>query len=47
MQDELVSIFKRLKKILKKYQDPVKPKFDLNSKYDLWSDLEIAGRKKR
>ena len=48
-QEELVKIFKKLKKILKKYEKPLKPKFDLDSKYDLWSfkDLEIAGRKRK
>jgi hypothetical protein len=47
-QDELVKLFNRLKKMLKKYEDPLKPKFDLEGKYDLWSfkDLEIAGRKR-
>ncbi len=45
-QKELVSIYKRLKKILKQYEDPLKPKMDLDSKYDLWSfkEVEIAGR---
>jgi hypothetical protein len=49
MQEKLVPIFDKLKKILKKYENPLKPKFDLDSKYDLWSfkDLEIAGRKRR
>jgi hypothetical protein len=49
MQEKLVPIFKRLKILLKKYENPLKSKFDLDSKYDLWSfkDLEIAGRKKR
>jgi hypothetical protein len=49
MQDKLVDIFQRLKKILKKYEDPLKPKFDLDSKYDLWSfkNVEIDGRKKK
>jgi hypothetical protein len=48
-QDELVKIFKRLKKLLKKYEDPLKPKFDLDSKYDLWSfkDVEISGRQRK
>jgi len=34
---------------LKKYQDSLKPKFDLDSKYDLWSfkDIEIDGRKRK
>jgi hypothetical protein len=48
-QDELVKIFNRLKKLLKKYENPLTPKFDLDSKYDLWSfkDLEIDGRKRK
>ena len=49
MQEHLVEIFQKLKGILKEYEDPLKPKFDLDSKYDLWSfkDLEIAGRKRK
>jgi hypothetical protein len=48
-QKELVQIFNKLKKMLKKYEGQLKPKFDLDSKYDLWSfkDLEIAGRKRK
>jgi len=48
-QKELVKIFKKLKKILKKYENPLKPKLDLDSKYDLWSfkNIEIAGRKRK
>jgi hypothetical protein len=47
--NQLVSIFKELKSILKKFDDKLKPKFDLDNKYDLWSfkDVEIAGRKKK
>lgn len=49
MTTDLTHIFSRLKKLLKKYQNPLVPKFDLNSKYDLWSikDVEIAGRKRK
>lgn len=49
LQDELVKIFKRLKKILRKYEKPLVPKFDLDSKYDLWSkkNVVIAGRKRK
>ena len=49
MQEKLVPIYKTLKKLLKKYEGKLKPKFDLDSKYDLWSfkDLEIAGRKRK
>lgn len=46
---KLIEIFKRLKSFLKKFEDPLKPKFDLDSKYDLWSfkEVEIAGRKRK
>lgn len=46
---ELIEIFQRLKNMLKEYEDGLKPKFDLDSKYDLWSfkDVEIAGKKRK
>jgi hypothetical protein len=49
MEKDLIKIYKRLKSILKKYENPLKPKFDLDSKYDLWSfkDLEIEGRRRK
>ena len=49
METNLIDIYKKLKKILKKYENPLIPKFDLDSKYDLWSfkDLEIDGRKRK
>jgi hypothetical protein len=49
MQEKLVEIYNRLKKILKEFEDPLKPKFDLDSKYDLWSfkKVEIDGRKRK
>ena len=48
-QEKLVAIFDRLKEILKRYEDPLRPKLDLDSRYDLWSfkEVEIAGRKRR
>lgn len=48
MEKDLIKIYKRLKKILKKYEKPLKPKMDLDSKCDLWSikDVEIARRKR-
>ena len=47
--NQLIRIFKELKTILKKFEDPLKPKFDFDSKYDLWSfkDVEISGRKRK
>lgn len=49
VERDLIIIFKRLKKILKKYEDPLIAKFDLDSKYDLWSikNVVIAGKKKK
>ncbi len=49
MEKDLIKIYKRLKKILKKYEKPLKSKMDLDSKYDLWSikDVEFAGRKRK
>ena len=48
-QKHLISVFNRLKAILNQYENPMRPKFDLDSKYDLWSfkDVEIAGRKRK
>ena len=49
MQDHLSDIFRRLKTILKEYEGSFTPKFDLDSKYDLWSikNIEIDGRKRK
>jgi hypothetical protein len=49
MQEELVQIFQQMKRILREYEGPLQPKFDLDSKYDLWSfkDIEIDGRKRK
>jgi len=49
MQDHLSDIFQKLKVILKEYEGAFTPKFDLDSKYDLWSikNIEIDGRKRK
>ncbi|MCX7749041.1 MAG: DUF1801 domain-containing protein [Clostridia bacterium] len=49
MNNDLIEIFKRIKEILKHYENPLIPKIDLDSKYDLWSvkDLTIDGRKRK
>lgn len=49
MQEQLLEIYNKLKVLLKKYEGKLKPKFDLDSKYDLWSfkDVEIDGRKRK
>jgi len=49
VQKELVAIFKRLKRILKQYKNPLVPKYDLDSMYDIWSkkNVVIAGRKRK
>ena len=48
-QERLVEIFNGLRELLKPYEDPLLPKFDLEGRYDLWSfkDVEIAGRRRR
>jgi hypothetical protein len=48
-QEKLIEIFKTLKSILKKYEGKLTAKWNLDSKYDLWSikDIEIAGRKRK
>ncbi len=48
MGKDLIKIYKRLKKILKKYENSLTPKMDLDSKYDLWSfkEIEIEGRRR-
>lgn len=47
--EKLTRTFNQLKTILKKFEDPLKPKLDLDSKYDLWSfkKVSIAGRKRK
>jgi len=49
LQEELLHIYSKLKKILKEFEGSFKPKFDLDSKYDLWSfkDVVIADRKRK
>lgn len=46
---KLDTLFKRLRTILKEYEDDLKPKTDEMGNYDLWSfkDIEIAGRKRK
>jgi hypothetical protein len=49
MQEQLTEIFQRLKVLLKEYEGPYTPMFDLDTKYELWSikPLEIEGRKRK
>jgi hypothetical protein len=49
MNNELIDIFKRLKDILKKYENPLTARIDLDSRYDLWSikDVIIQGKKRK
>jgi hypothetical protein len=50
MNEELIIIYNKLKKVWKKYEEKgLKAKWDLDSKYDLWSikDVEIAGRNRK
>jgi hypothetical protein len=47
-QESLIRTFNRLKGILKEYENPLKSKFDLEGRYDLWSfkNVVIEGRKR-
>jgi hypothetical protein len=49
MQAKLLDIFRRVRALMKRYEDPLRPKFDLEGRYDLWSfkEVEIAGRKRK
>ena len=49
MTQDKMEIYSILKKMLKKYEDPMICKAVLDSKYDLWSvkDLVIEGRKRK
>jgi len=50
-QEELLPVFNELRGMLKVYEEKgkLRPKFDLEGKYDLWSfkDVEIAGRRRK
>lgn len=47
--EQLIEIYDTLKTLLKKYENPLVSKIDLDSRYDLWSikDLVIEGRKRK
>ena len=47
-ETDLIAIFRRLKAVLKEYEGELRPKVDLDSKYDLWSfkDVVVGGRRK-
>jgi len=49
MNENLIEIYNRLRLQLKKYENPMITKFDMDSRYDLWSvkDVVIDGRKKK
>ena len=49
MENELVTIFERLKNKLKKYEHALTAKIDLDGRYDLWSikDVVVGGKKKK
>ena len=49
MKQDLIKIYGSLKRILKKFENPLISKSDLESKYDLWSikNIELEGRKKK
>ena len=46
---ELSIIFKEIRALISKYENPLRPKNDTNERYDLWSykDLVISNRKRK
>jgi hypothetical protein len=44
MNEELIDIYNRVKQILKEYEGPLTARWDLDSKYDLWSEKEVVGK---
>lgn len=49
VDNDLQEIFKRIKELMKKYENPLIAKIDYGSRYDLWSvkDIVVEGRKKK
>lgn len=45
-KEELLNIFTKLKRLLKKYEPPFTSKLDLQGKYDLWSIKNVFFAKK-
>ncbi|MBM3311048.1 MAG: DUF1801 domain-containing protein [Candidatus Aminicenantes bacterium] len=48
-EKDLAAVFRRLKALLKRYENPLKVRVDAEGRYDLWSekDVVIDGRKRR
>ena len=49
MNNDLIEIFNSVKKLMKKYENPLIAKMDMDSRYELWSvkDIVIEGRKRK
>ncbi|MDF2504382.1 hypothetical protein [Clostridium sp.] len=49
MNNDLIEIFNIIKKLMKKYENPLVPKMDMDSRYELWSvkNVVIEGRKRK
>jgi len=49
MEKDLAKIFSSIKRLLKKYENPLVAKLDIDNKYDLWSikDVEFLGKKRK
>jgi hypothetical protein len=49
VNNDLIEIFNIIKKLMKKYENPLVPKIDMDSRYELWSvkNVVIEGRKRK
>jgi hypothetical protein len=49
VNNDLIEIFNIIKKLMKKYENPLVPKMDMDSRYELWSvkNVVIEGRKRK
>jgi hypothetical protein len=49
VNNDLIEIFNIIKKLLKKYENPLVPKIDMDGRYELWSikNVVIEGRKRK
>jgi hypothetical protein len=49
VNNDLIEIFNIIKNLMKKYENPLVPKIDMDSRYELWSvkNVVVEGRKRK
>jgi hypothetical protein len=49
VNNDLIEIFNIIKNLMKKYENPLVPKMDMDSRYELWSvkNVVVEGRKRK